>query len=408
MCDRPEGRKWAWLAPVIRFPVSRIVLALAALVLASILWVTLLTWVAGVVLQVLSLVPPQTQWEPQWELMTLPVALHLTYVGYVRLVEQRSPSELARAGAVRELAMGTLVGAALPAAVVGLVAALGFYRVVAPNPWTSLVPPLAAAVSNAYMWECLSRGVLLRITEESLGTWLALLISSLLVGVLLLAFIPSATVVSTVAILAANLLLGAAYLLTRRLWMAIGIHFAWDFTQAGIFGVYVSGTDTDGLLESRLSGAGHDLRRQLRRGSFHLRDRHRARAQRRRPGPGTPAGQLYEARLEHQEDATAVRTVRYGDLTFEQIRDCASRKWLAIVPTGCTEQQGPHLPVDFDTWFAENLCVAASERAARDYRVRSLVLPAFPFGPTPEHRNYGSGYIDIPVLTFTIRWHTRS
>ena len=26
---------------------------------------------------------------------------------------------------------------------------------------------------------------------------------------------------------------------------------------------------------------------------------------------------------------------------------------LAILPTGCREQQGPHLPVDFDTWFAE-------------------------------------------------------
>ena len=89
--------------------------------------------------------------------------------------------------------------------------------------------------------------------------------------------------------------------------------------------------------------------------------------------------------------------MRYGDLTYKQIRDCASAGWLAIVPTGCTEQQGPHLPVDFDTWFAEKLCVAASERAARDYQVRSLVLPAFPFGPTPEHRNYGSGYVDIPV-----------
>jgi creatinine amidohydrolase len=87
--------------------------------------------------------------------------------------------------------------------------------------------------------------------------------------------------------------------------------------------------------------------------------------------------------------------MRYGDLTYEQIRDCASAGWLVIVPTGCTEQQGPHLPVDFDTWFAEKLCVAASERAARDYQVRSLVLPAFPFGPTPEHRNYGSGYVDI-------------
>ena len=92
--------------------------------------------------------------------------------------------------------------------------------------------------------------------------------------------------------------------------------------------------------------------------------------------------------------------MRYGDLTYEQIRDSASRGWLAIVPTGCTEQQGPHLPVDFDTWFAEHLCAAASDRAARDYHVQSLVLPTFPFGPTPEHRNYGSGYIDIPVAVY--------
>ena len=255
MTDKPEGtkpegtRKWRWLVPVVRFPVTRIVLAFAAIALASFLWVALLFWVADLVLWILGLVPPQNS----WELMTLPVALHLTYVGYVRLVEQRSPSELAGAGAVRELARGILVGAALPAAVVGLVAALGVYRVVALNPWTSLVPPFAAAVSNAYMWECLSRGILLRITEESLGTWLALLISSLLVGVLL-AFSPSATVVSTVAILEANLLLGAAYLLTRRLWMAIGINFAWSFTQAGIFGMEVSGNEAGGLLDSQPSG----------------------------------------------------------------------------------------------------------------------------------------------------------
>ena len=260
MTDKPEGTKpertkpvgtrtWRWLVPVVRFPVTRIVLVFAAMAVASFLWVPLLFWVVGVVLSILGLVPSQIP----WELMTLPVALHLTYVGYVRLVERRSPSELAGTGAVRELAMGILVGAALPAAVVGLAAALGFYRVVALNPWTSLVPPLAAAVANAYTWECLSRGVLLRITEESLGTWLALLISSLPVGVLQ-AISPSATVVSTVAILEANLLLGAAYLLTRRLWMAIGINFAWDFTQAGVFGVEVWGNETGGLLHSQLSG----------------------------------------------------------------------------------------------------------------------------------------------------------
>jgi creatinine amidohydrolase len=88
--------------------------------------------------------------------------------------------------------------------------------------------------------------------------------------------------------------------------------------------------------------------------------------------------------------------MKFGELTYEEIRDCATQAWLAIVPTGCTEQQGPHLPVDFDTWFAEQVCLAASEKAENDYGVHSLVLPAMPFGPTPEHKNYGSGYIDVP------------
>jgi creatinine amidohydrolase len=88
--------------------------------------------------------------------------------------------------------------------------------------------------------------------------------------------------------------------------------------------------------------------------------------------------------------------MRYGDLTYEEIRERAQQGWLAIVPTGCTEQQGPHLPVDFDTWFVEQVCLAVAEKAAHDFSVHSLVLPVMPFGPTPEHRNYGSGYIDIP------------
>ena len=88
--------------------------------------------------------------------------------------------------------------------------------------------------------------------------------------------------------------------------------------------------------------------------------------------------------------------MKFGDLTYEEIRDCAEKGWLAIVPTGCTEQQGPHLPVDFDTWFAEQVCLAASEKLENDFGINSLVLPAMPFGPTPEHKNYGSGYIDIP------------
>ena len=89
--------------------------------------------------------------------------------------------------------------------------------------------------------------------------------------------------------------------------------------------------------------------------------------------------------------------MRFGDLTYLEIRSRAEDGWIAVVTTGCTEQQGPHLSVDFDTWFAEAVALAASERALAEHGVGSLVLPPMPFGPTPEHRNYGSGYVDLPT-----------
>ena len=88
--------------------------------------------------------------------------------------------------------------------------------------------------------------------------------------------------------------------------------------------------------------------------------------------------------------------MRYGDLTFLEIKERVDNGCVAVVPTGCTEQQGPHLSVDFDTWFAETFMDAVSEYAEAHYGVRSLVLPPIPYGPTPEHRHFGYGYIDIP------------
>lgn len=88
--------------------------------------------------------------------------------------------------------------------------------------------------------------------------------------------------------------------------------------------------------------------------------------------------------------------MRFGDLTYQEIQSRAQEGWLAVVPTGCTEQQGPHLPVDFDTWFAETVCLAVAQQLAVQYGLNALVLPVLPFGPTPEHRNFGSGYIDLP------------
>jgi creatinine amidohydrolase len=70
---------------------------------------------------------------------------------------------------------------------------------------------------------------------------------------------------------------------------------------------------------------------------------------------------------------TREKSRRFGHFTYQEIRDCAQQGWLVVIPTGCTEQQGPHLPVDFDTWFAESLMVAAAEQAARDHAVQVVI-----------------------------------
>jgi len=88
--------------------------------------------------------------------------------------------------------------------------------------------------------------------------------------------------------------------------------------------------------------------------------------------------------------------VQLAELTAREIRRLAEQGCLALVPTGCTEQQGPHLPVSFDTWLVETITRAAADETERRYGLHVLVLPALPFGPTPEHRSFGSGFIDLP------------
>jgi membrane protease YdiL (CAAX protease family) len=96
---------------------------------------------------------------------------------------------------------------------------------------------LANDGAGAFVEGVILRGVFFRITEEKLGTWAALVVSVVLFALLHLAS-PGATVTSTIVVgIEGGVLLSAAYVFTRRLWLAIGIHFGWDFSQDAIFGV---------------------------------------------------------------------------------------------------------------------------------------------------------------------------
>lgn len=182
------------------------------------------------------------------------VVVLIAYLVYVRIVERRRVAELALAPAPTEFGVGFLIGAALFTVTIGIIWALGDYAVIGVNYWTAMLAPLALSVGAGVLEEILFRGVIFRITEQWIGSWGALAVSSLLFGAGHLAN-PHATLTSALAIaLEAGVLLGAVFMLTRRLWLPIGLHAAWNFTQAGIFGAAVSGTTQSGLLVSKITG----------------------------------------------------------------------------------------------------------------------------------------------------------
>ena len=61
-------------------------------------------------------------------LVSIP-ACWMAYYGSVRLIEKRAVTELATQGALAELGRGALIGVALFSSTIGVLAALGMYRI---------------------------------------------------------------------------------------------------------------------------------------------------------------------------------------------------------------------------------------------------------------------------------------
>ncbi len=155
----------------------------------------------------------------------------------------------------RDLALG-LGGGAVLFSLVTLVAALvGVYKIVGPGDARSILfVAVTFGIIPAVTEEMLFRGILFRHLEDLGGSWFALALTSGLFGAAHF-FNPNATAFSSFAIaVEAGVLLGGAYMLTRSLWLPIGIHAAWNFTQGEIYDVPVSGIDGTGLVEAKLSG----------------------------------------------------------------------------------------------------------------------------------------------------------
>lgn len=199
-----------------------------------------------------SLVPEQVGLP--LSVLLLVVLCLLAYKLVIRRLGRKPHDDLPLAGLGRDLALGWLGGALLISLCVGLAALAGAYRVTGAGNTSQLVEIVFLfGIYAGFFEELLLRGIVFRWLEEWLGSWIALALSALLFGFLHITN-DNATVFSSAAIaLEAGVLLGAAYMLTRSLWLAIGLHAGWNMVQA-LWGVAVSGNPVRGLVDARLEG----------------------------------------------------------------------------------------------------------------------------------------------------------
>jgi uncharacterized protein len=179
----------------------------------------------------------------------------LVFRWYTKAVERRPALELSGPGWFREFGLGFLITAAMMTALVATLYALGYLTFTGLNPNPRVVVDLLVKfLMTGLVEELLFRLVLFKLTEEWLGTWVAFIFQASFFGFAHLANDNASAYTSICVAIEGGVVLTGAYLYTRRLWFAFGLHTAWNYLQSGVFSIPVSGGPSNGYFKTTLSG----------------------------------------------------------------------------------------------------------------------------------------------------------
>lgn len=111
-------------------------------------------------------------------------------------------------------------------------------------------------VCVAFVEETVYRGYILTELTKSMGKWPGIVTSSLVFSLLHI-FNDSFSLIPFFNLFLGGIFLSIIYLHYKNLWLIIGLHFGWNFTQGVILGFNVSGFESTGILSWENIGEQH-------------------------------------------------------------------------------------------------------------------------------------------------------
>ena len=161
-------------------------------------------------------------------------------------------------GKARMMGIGWAVSVVNFLAIIVCLFLCGYYRIVTVEfDVASQLSWLSLFLLVGVVEEVIFRGILFRFITDKWNIAVGLTTSSLLFGLAHIAN-SGATLWAALAIaLASGWLFGMAYAYHQTIWVPIGMHWAWNYLEGGVFGCAVSGTPLDylPLITPRISGA---------------------------------------------------------------------------------------------------------------------------------------------------------
>ena len=184
------------------------------------------------------------------------VVLLLLYNPPIRYVEANDACKIAPRKDISSIGNGLFIGFSYFIIVTVTMSLCGYYHIKSIQfDWEKQLFSFTLFFLVAVSEEIFFRGILFRMINRRWNIWAALVISALIFGGLHI-FNDNATLWSSIAIaIEAGSLLGAAYAYSKNIWLPIGIHWIWNYTQGNILGFPVSGEDNvTSIITPEISG----------------------------------------------------------------------------------------------------------------------------------------------------------
>jgi uncharacterized protein len=179
-------------------------------------------------------------------------SLLVSYCLFEKFYERRTPTELSVKYFPKELFGGFAWGFLTISLSVFILYLLGHYKILSISLSNYSLKLFTLLLVAAFVEDLLTRGLIIRVLQNWLGTYITLIIAMLLELAHL--FNPNSTLFSVIIDLGWGFTMAMLYIYSNRVWLPFFFHVGWNFAQP-FYGSNLTGLDTMGtIIQSEFKG----------------------------------------------------------------------------------------------------------------------------------------------------------